>query len=88
MKTEENNTMPAEAQAEEMQTEETQNAAGNTESAAALSDAALQRLISEAEERGYRRGRNEKISMAMEQWETSVDLAPDLLLTPRKSLWD
>ena len=53
-----------------------------------LNSAALERLISEAEERGYKRGRNEKISIAMEQWETSVDLAPDLLLTPRKSLWD
>lgn len=53
-----------------------------------LTDAALERLVAEAEERGYLRGRNEKISIAMEQWETSVDLAPDLLLTPRKSLWD
>ena len=53
-----------------------------------LTDAALERLVAEAEERGYLRGRNEKISISMEQWETSVDLAPDLLLTPRKSLWD
>ncbi len=57
-------------------------------SATPISDAALDRLIAEAEERGYLRGRNEKISIAMEQWETSTDLAPDLLLTPRKSMWD
>ncbi len=51
-------------------------------------NAALDRLIADAEQRGYLRGRNEKIAMAMEQWETSVDLAPDLLVAPRKSMWD
>lgn len=51
-------------------------------------NAALDRLIADAEQRGYLRGRNEKIAMAMEHWETAVDLAPDLLVAPRKSMWD
>lgn len=79
---------PVEAVTVEKETDLPKGVASDTTENKELTDAALARLVAEAEERGYLRGRNEKISISMEQWEASVDLAPDLLLTPRKSLWD
>lgn len=48
----------------------------------------IARMLRDAEERGYNRGRQEAVNLALDKWETSVDLAPDLLTSPRRSFWD
>lgn len=58
------------------------------ESTVAPAEKTMQQLLQEAEEAGYRRGRAEAVELALEKWERSADLAPDLLVQPRKSFWD
>lgn len=56
----------------------------------------IEKLIAEAEERGYRRGLNEQIEQQMKQpgvWEAetaapTADTAPTVLANRPRSIWD
>lgn len=71
-----------------MEKKDTQKTPAEEKTSEASGEKTLEQMLREAEEAGYRRGREEAVELALDKWGSSTDLAPDLLATPKKSFWD
>lgn len=60
----------------------------NPSPAPSTPEPSIRQQLRDAEEAGYRRGRAEAVTLALDKWKSAPDLAPDLLTRPRRSFWD